>query len=173
MYIFENMTVGFCKVEYDKPRQHIKKQRHYFTSKGPYIQSYGFSSIYVWMWELYHKEGWRLKNWYFWIVVLEKNLESPLDSMVIKPINSNQSWTLIGKTDAEAETPSNTFSPLIQRADSLEKTLMLGKIKAGKEGDDGGQNGWMASLTQWTWVWAKSREAWSAAVQEVAELDMI
>jgi len=64
---------------YDKPRQNIKKQRHYFANKGPYSQSYGFPSSHVWMWELDHKEGWVSKNWCFWTVVLEKTLESLLD----------------------------------------------------------------------------------------------
>ena len=67
---------------YDKPRWHIKKQRHHFAYKGPY--SYGFSSSHVTMWELDHKEGWAPKNWYFWTVVLKKTLESPLDSKEIK-----------------------------------------------------------------------------------------
>jgi len=60
------------KKSYDQPRQHIKKQRHYFANKGPYSQSYGFSNSHVWMWELDSKESWALKNWCFWIVVLEK-----------------------------------------------------------------------------------------------------
>ena len=70
-------------------------------------QNYGFSSSHVWMWELDYKESWALKNWYFWIVVLEKTLESPLDCKEIKPVNpkGNQSWILIGRTDGEAETP--------------------------------------------------------------------
>ena len=95
------------KKSYDQPRQHIKKQRHYFANKGPSSQSYGFSSNHVWMWELDCKESWALKNWCFWTVVLEKPLESPLDSKDIKPINpkGNQSWIFIGRTDAEAETP--------------------------------------------------------------------
>ena len=92
---------------YDKPRQHIKKQRHHFAKKGPSSQSYGFSSSHGWMWELDHKEGWVLKNWYFWTVVLEKTLESPLDFSEIKSVNpkGNQPWILIGKTDAEPEAP--------------------------------------------------------------------
>ena len=73
------------KKSYDKPRQSIKKQRHYFADKGPSSQSYGFSNSHVWMWELDHKESWALKNWCFWIVVLEKTLQSPLDSKDIKP----------------------------------------------------------------------------------------
>ena len=88
-----------------KPRQRIKKQRHYFADKSLYSQSYGLSSSHVWMWELDHKEGWTLKNWCFWTVVLEKTLESPLDSF--KPVNSkgNQPWIFIGRTDAEGEAP--------------------------------------------------------------------
>ena len=63
-----------------KSRDIIKKQRHYFANKGLSSQSYGFSSSHVWMWELDHKESWVPKNWCFWTVVLEKALESPLDS---------------------------------------------------------------------------------------------
>ena len=89
-------------------RQHIKKkQRHYFINKGAYPQSYGFSSSHVWMWDLDHKEGWALKNWCFWTVVLEKTLESPLDFKEIQPVHpkGNELWIFTGKTDAEAEAP--------------------------------------------------------------------
>ena len=81
------MLLAFWKGSYDKPRQLIKKQRHYFANKGPSSKSYGFFSSHVWMWELDHKEGWVLKDWCFWIVVLEKTLESPLDCREIKPVN--------------------------------------------------------------------------------------
>ena len=73
------------KESYDQPRQHIKKQRCYFANKGPSSQGYGFSSSYVWMWELDYKESWAQKNWCFWTVVLEKTLESPLDCKEISP----------------------------------------------------------------------------------------
>ena len=91
------------KESYDKPRQHIKKQRHHLA-KGPYSQSYGFGASHVHMWELDHEEGWVLKNWCFQIMVLEKTLESPLNWKGIKPVNSkgNQPWVFIGRTDAEA-----------------------------------------------------------------------
>ena len=81
------------------------KQRHHFADKGPYSQSYGFSSSCVWMWELDHKEGWAPNNWCFWTVVLEKILASPLDCKEITPVNckGNQSWIFIGRTDAEAK----------------------------------------------------------------------
>ena len=96
-----------CPTSYDKPRQCIKKQRYHFADKGLYSQSYGFSSSHVWMWELDHIEGWVLKNWCFQTAVLDKTLESPLDSKEIKPVNpkGNQPWIFIGRTDAEAEAP--------------------------------------------------------------------
>ena len=83
----------------------ILKSRHYFADKGLPSQSYGFSSSHIWMWGLDHKESWALKNWCFWTVVLEKTLQSPLDSKEIKPVNpkGNQSWIHIGRTDAEVE----------------------------------------------------------------------
>ena len=77
------------------------------VNKGPSSQDYGFSGGHVWMWELDYKESWALKNWCFWTVVLEKTLESPLDSKEIQPVHpkGNQTWIFIGRTDAEAETP--------------------------------------------------------------------
>ena len=86
----------------------FKKQRQrHFADKGLYSQSYGFFSNHVWMWEVEHKEGWALKNWYFWTVVLKKTPESPLDSKETKPVNpkGNKLQIFIGKTDAEAEAP--------------------------------------------------------------------
>ena len=95
------------KKRYDKPREHIKKQNHHFADKGPYRESYGFSSSHVRIWELNHKEGLVLRNWCFLIAVLEKTLESPLDCRDIKPVNpkKTQSWIFTGRTDAEAVAP--------------------------------------------------------------------
>ena len=95
------------KESYDQPRQHIKKQRHYFANKCPSSQGYVFSNSHVWMWELDCEESWAPKNWCFWTVVLEKALESPLDCKEIQPVHpeGNQSWVFIGRTDAKAETP--------------------------------------------------------------------
>ena len=89
-----------------QPRQHIKKQRHYFVNKGPSSQGYCFSSSHVWISELDCKESWALKNWCFWTVV-EKTLESPLDCKEIQAVHpkGDQSWVFIGRTDVEAETP--------------------------------------------------------------------
>ena len=95
------------KESYDKSRQHIKKHRHHFANKGSYSQKWSFSSSHVWLWELYHKESWAPKNRCFWIVVLEKTLESPLDSKEIKAVNpkGNKPWIFIGRTVAQAEAP--------------------------------------------------------------------
>ena len=116
------------KKSYDQPRQCIKKQRHYFDDNSPSSQSYGFSSSHVWIWELDHKEGWALKNWCFWTVVLEKTFESPLGCK-IKPANlkGNQSW--ISLEGLMLKLKLQYFCHLKQRAGSLEKALMLGKIE--------------------------------------------
>ena len=83
----------------------FKSQRHYFASKGPSSQGYGFSSSHVWVWELDYKGSWALKNWCFWTVVLEKTIESPLYCKEIQqvPPKGDQSWVFIGRTDVEAE----------------------------------------------------------------------
>ena len=85
----------------------LKSRDIALPTKGPSSQGYGFSSSHVWMWELDYKESWALKNWCFWTVVLEKTLESPLDSKEIQPVSpkGDQSWIFTGGTDAEAETP--------------------------------------------------------------------
>ena len=117
------------KKSYDQPRQHIQKQRHYFANKGLSSHGYGFSSGHVWMWELDYKESWVPKNCCFWTVVLEKTLESLLDCKEIQPVHAkgNQPWIFIRRTDAEAEAP--ILWPPEGRTDSLQKTLILGKIE--------------------------------------------
>ena len=121
------------KKSYDKPRQSIKKQRHHFADKGPCSQSYGFSSSHIWM---CHKESWLPKNWCFSTVVLEKTLESPLDSKEIKSVNpknqiSNQPLIVTGRTDAEAEAlilwPPDGKSWLVGKDPEVEKDWGQGK----------------------------------------------
>ena len=105
----------------------ILKSRHRFADKGQYRQSYGFSSSHVQRWELDHKEGWELKNWPFLTVMLEKTLESPLDSKEIKPVNpkGNKPWIFIGKTDAQAEAP--ILWPPDAKSSPIGKDLDAGK----------------------------------------------
>ena len=111
-------------------RQLIKKQRHHFDHQGLSSLSYGFSSSHVRMYALNRKESWSPKNWCFRTVVLEKTLESPLNCKHIKPVNPKRKQPLIfiGRTDAEAEAP--IFGHLMQRANSLEETLMLGMLES-------------------------------------------
>ena len=94
------------KKSYDQPRQHIRKQKHYFANKVRLVKAMVFPVV-MWMWELDYKESWVLKSWCFWTVVLEKTLESPLDCKEIQPVHAkgNQSWIFIGRTHAETETP--------------------------------------------------------------------
>ena len=105
---------------HDKPRQHIKEQRHHFVDKGLYRQSYGFSSGHVWMW-VGPLKGLSTKNWFFQTVVLERTLESPLDREEIKPVNPKgyKLWVFIGRTDTEVETsilwPTNAKNRLIRK----------------------------------------------------------
>ena len=164
------------KKNYDQPRQHIKKQRHYFTNKGLSSQSYGFSSSHVWIWELDYKESWAPNNRCFWTVVLEKTLESPLGCKEIKSVNlkGNQSWNIHWKTDTKAEAPI-LWPHDVEELALQKRPWCWERLKAGGEGDNRGWwDGWMASLTQWTWVWASServmdRKAWHAAVHGVTK----
>ena len=115
------------------------------------------------MWELDHKENWALKNWCFSTVVLEKILKSPLDSKEIITVNpkGNQSWIFIGKTDTEAEAPI-LLDTWCKGLTYWKRPWCWVRLKGGREGDDRGWNGWMASLTQLIWIWAGSRSWWWA-----------
>ena len=144
---------------YDPPRQRIKKQRHYFVKKGLSSQSYGFSIGHVWMWELDCKESWVPKNCCFWTVVLEKTLRVHWTAR-----RSNQS--ILKEIGPESSSEGlmlklkmQYFGHLLWRTASFEKTLMLGKIE-GKRRGWLGWDGWMASLTQQTWVWVNSGGWW-------------
>ena len=131
---------------YDQPRQHVKKQRHYFANKGPSSQGYGFSSGHVWMWELDYKESWAPKNWCFWTVVLEKTLRVPCtarrsNQSILKKINPEHSLEgLMLKLNLWY------FGHLMRRADSLEKTLMLGKMESRRRSGQQRMR-WLHSIT--------------------------
>ena len=126
------------KKSYDQPRQHIKKQRHYFANKGPSCQSYGFSSSHVWMWELDHKESWAPKNWCFWIVVLEtlffffwcwRLLRVLWTARRSKQFILNEISPAYSLEGLMLKLKLQYFGHLMRRTDSLEETLMLGKIE--------------------------------------------
>ena len=139
---------------------YILPQRHYFVNKRPSSQGYGFSSGHVWMWELDCEESWAPKNWCFWIVVLKKTLRFPWtarrsNQSILKEISPG-----ISLEGMRLKLKLQYFGHLMQRFDSLEKTLMLGGIGCRRRRDDRGWDGWMASLTRWRWVWVNSGSWW-------------
>ena len=137
----------------------IKKQRHHFADKGPYSQSYGFSSSHVWMWELDHEEGW-VFNWCFWTVVLDKDsweslgLQGDPTSPFWRKSTLNIYWK-----DWRRSWSSNTLATWYEELTHWKRLWCWERLKVGK-GDDRGPDVWMVSLTQWTWVWASYGRWW-------------
>ena len=125
---------------YDQPRQYIKKQRHHFANKGPHSHSYGFSSSHVWMWELDHKE---------------RAEELMLCSQSLGKSVLNIHWK-----DWWWSWNSNSLSTWCEELIHLKRPWWWKRLKAGEEGDDRGWDGWIASLTGWTWVWVNSGSWW-------------
>ena len=154
---WNSKTLAPWKKSYNQPRQYIKKQRHYLATKVRLVKAIVFPVVMYGCWELGHKEGWALTNWCFWTVVLEKTLKSPLDCKDIKPVNpkGNQYWIFIGRTDAEAP----ILWPPLAKSRFIRRDPDAGKDWR-QEKDERGWDGWMASPTQWTWVWTSSRSWW-------------
>ena len=119
-----------------------------------------------WMWELEYKEGWVPKNWYFWTVVLEKTLESPLDCK-IKPVNSKGTLNSHGKDECWSWS-SNTLATWYEELTYWKRPWCRERLKTG-EGGNIGQDGWIVSLTQWTWVWASSGRWWRTGKPDVLQ----
>ena len=141
---------------YNKSRQCVKKQRHHFGNKGPYSQSYGFSSSHVQTWELDHKEGWALKNWCFQNVVWRRLSRAHwtarrLNQLILKEISPEYHWK-----DWCWSWNSNTLATWCEEPTHWKRSWCWERLKAGGKWGDRGWDGWMASLTQWMWVWANS-----------------
>ena len=141
------------KKSYDQPRQHIEKQRHYFANKGLSSQDYGFSSSHVWMWQLDYKESWVLKNWCFELWCWRRLLRIPWtakrsNQFILKEISPEYSLEgLMLKLKLQY------FGHLMRRADSFEKTLMLGETEGGRRRGKQRMRWLDGIMTQWTWVW--------------------
>ena len=155
----EMKILALWKKSYNKPRWSIKKQRHHFADNGPYSESCGFPSSHVWMWQLDHEEGWALKNWCFWTVVLEKTLESPLDCKEIQPVHPEESQPWIFTEGLMLKLVPILWPPGLKSQLIGKRPWCWEKLQAG-EGGSRGWDGWMESSTQWTWVWANSRRWW-------------
>ena len=151
----------------------LKSRDVTLSTKVCIVKAMVFPVVHVWMWELDHKEGRSLRNWCFWTVVLEKTLESALDSKEIKPANLkeiNPEYSLEGLNLPMLNLKLQYCGHLMRRADSLEKTLMLGKT------DGRGRRGWHRMtlldgiiLTQCTWVWANSSRQWRTGKSSVLQ----
>ena len=145
----EIKTLALWKKNYDKPKQHVKKQRHYFANKSPSSQTYGFSCSHIWVWELDHKESWArridaFKLWCWRRLVRVPWTAGKSNQSILKEVSPSwcRSWN------------SNTLATWSKELNCWKRPWCWERLKAGEEGDDRGWDGWMASLIQWIWVWA-------------------
>ena len=151
----------------------ILKSRDYFANKCPCNQGYGFSSSHVWMWELDYKESWALKNWCFCTVALEKTLERPLDLKRSNHSILKRSVLGVHWKDWCWNWNSNTLATWCEELTHLKRPWCWERLRAGGEGDYRGWDGWMASPTQWTWVWVNSGSWWWTGVLQFMGLQRV
>ena len=146
--------LALWKKSYDQPRQHIENQRHYFAKKGLSSQSYCFSSSYVWMWELDYKESWVLKNW-CWRLLRFCWTARRANQSILKEISPEYSLEglMLGWN-------CNTWAIWCTEITHWKRPWCWERLKVGGKGDDRRWDGWIASLTWWTWVWASSGSWW-------------
>ena len=152
---------------YEKGRQCIKKQRDYFANKCPYTQNYYFSNSHVWMCELDHEEGWTPKNWFFWTVVLEKTPENHLDFKEIQSVDPKRK-SILNVHWKDWCWSSNILAMWCKEPIHWKRPWCWERLRAG-EGGNRGWDSWMASPTQWTWVWANSERQWKAEAPGVLQ----
>ena len=167
-------TLAPWEKSYDQHRLHIKNRDITFSAKVHLVKAV-FFPVHIWMWELDYKESWALKNWWFWTVMLETTLESPLDWKEIQPVHpkGNQSWIFIGRTDVETETPI-LWPPDVKRW-LLWKDPELGRIE-GRRRMGGQRMKLLVGITESInislsklWKLVMNREAWRAEVHGIAK----
>ena len=160
------------KESYYQSREHIQKQRHYFAITGPSSQGYGFPSGHVRMLELDCKESWALKDWCFWPVVWRRLLRVPWTARRSNPSILKEISPGCSLEGLMLELKLQYFGHLMRRGDSFKSPWCEERLRAGREEDDRRWDGWMASLTRWTWVWVNSESwwwAWRAVIHGVSK----
>ena len=160
------LPIFLLKSMYKKPRQHIKKQRYHFANKGPYNQSYGFSSSFIRIWELDHKEGWAAKIEAFELWCWRRLLRVPWSA---RRSNQSKLKEISPEYSLDWCWSSDTLATWCKEPTHWKSPWCWERLRAGGEGGSREQDGWMASLTQWTCVWANSARWWRTENPDVLQ----